>query len=224
MTGQISDPFGDLPQRLRERLIGFANPVAYSDEEFIHARGDTEPSMSFVQSGGVRLSNVGLDGKRITTTTLSAGEAYGIFTLFNDRPRSHDAHAVGPTRVLVLKREPFRRLLDEEPDLRDFVIAHLSDRLIRALEALEDERRLPLVDRLAKLLARRVKAIDGTIDVTQADLAQELGVSRNALGTSIAELQGLGLVATSYRRIQVPDQSALSAWIMRRQQIDSLLK
>lgn len=124
------------------------------------------------------MSNVGRDGRRITTATLKSGEAFGALSLFAGYPRSHDCHAVGGTRLLVLSRRRFEGLMDRSPMLRNRVIAYLAGRLMRALDTLEDERRLPLRVRLGKRLIERAMPT-GKVEATQTALAQELGVSRH---------------------------------------------
>lgn len=62
--------------------------------------------------------------------------------------------------------------------LRNRVIAYLAGRLMRALDTLEDERRLPLRVRLGKRLIERAMPT-GKVEATQTALAQELGVSRH---------------------------------------------
>jgi CRP-like cAMP-binding protein len=215
----MNTPYRRLPEAVHARLMRRGRKAAYSDGELIHERGDTEIVLSLVCNGAVRLSNVGLSGKRIAAALLTRGEVYGVFQLFSGEPYSHDAHAVGETQIIMFSDAAFRAALDAEPDLRDFMIAFLSHRLVRAMELLEDERRLTLPVRLAKRLLAKGGKDGTTIAITQADLAQELGVSRYALGTALADLSRSGLLLTSYGRIVVPKRSRLSAWVRQRSDI-----
>jgi len=216
--------FGSLPLDLRNLLISFAKQSRHEDGEQIHQRGDRGQSLSIIQSGAVRFSNVGLDGRRVSTTTLGPGESFGEFTLFTDMPRLFDMHARGPTVLRIIKRDQFEKLLETESRLSGCVIGLLAQRLLLALEVLDDERRLPLAARLAKAILRRprVNADDLVIAVTQKDLADELAVSRVALGSALKNLRGLNLLDTSYGHGRIVDMQKLEQWVADQSQLVSL--
>jgi len=220
MSGSLMQtPHSRLPEPVHARIIRRGERAAYRDGELIHQRGDTDIALSLIREGTIRLSNVGVNGRRITSALLGRGEAYGVFQLFSGEPYSHDAHAVGPAEVTVFRDAQFRAALDAEPELRDFMIAFLSHRLVRAMELLEDERRLTLPVRLAKRLLVRSSKSGPTIAVTQTDLAQELGVSRYALGRALANLAEQGLIETAHSRIVIPERGRLSAWVRKNDEI-----
>lgn len=144
-----------MPKDLQTSVRANAQLVRYRAGALIHQRGDAANSVSIIQTGAVRISNITSKGDRITIAELGAGESFGPFSLLTERLRSHDAHARSDVKLLELKRTAFRFLLDEAPELRDHVITHLERCLVRALEAIEGERSYPLKVRLAKLLLQR---------------------------------------------------------------------
>ncbi len=208
-------PHDRLPEGIRKRIARLGRMAVYHDGDLIHERGDEAFQLSLIMKGAVRLSNVGLSGKRITSATLKRGEVYGVFQLFTGEPRTHDAHAVGETSVVVLGDAVCRTALDTESEFRDFLIGFHAHRLARAMELLEDERRLTLPARLAKRLLVRCRREDVEDHVTQAELAQELGVSRYAVGLALARLGDLGLIETGYQRVAIPRRDRLIAWVSR---------
>ena len=217
--------FKVLPENLRNALLSKAKLHCYADGEQIHRRGDRDQALSVIESGRIRFSNVGKDGKRVSLITLGVGESFGEFTLFANSPRMFDMHARGETKVQVVERKPFETLLEAKPELAKFVINMLARRLLIALEVLDDERRLPLVTRLAKALLRRPRAGADEIEivVTQKDLADELTVSRVALGTALGKLRALGLLETSYGRISITNLEALQKWVNEESHLNELL-
>ena len=214
-----------LPDNLRDALLAKAKLNRFSDGEQIHRRGDTEQALSVIASGRVRFSNVGKDGKRVSLITLGAGESFGEFTLFADTPRLFDMHAIGPTVVNAVERQRFEKLLEDEPEFSKFIIQLLARRLLFALEVLDDERRLPLVAKLAKTLLRRPRtsADNLNIAVTQKELANELSVSRVALGTAINKLKLLNLISTSYGQVTINDLAAFRSWVQEQSQLAELV-
>lgn len=204
-----------LPATLRNALLRLAKPRKYRDGEQIHRRGDRDQALSVIESGSVRFSNIGRDGKRVTLITLGAGESFGEFTLFADTPRFFDMHATTPTTIQMIGRKRFEQFQHENPEFGTFIIRMLARRLLMALEALDDERRLPLVARLAKALLRRprINEDDLNIAVTQKELADELTVSRVALATAMGKLRTLNLIETSYGHVSILNLNALRQWI-----------
>ena len=204
--------FASLDPQLFEKVERAAVRKSVSDGLQIHGRGDPADSVTFIESGSIRLSNVGIDGKRITTVRLGSGSAFGLLAIFAGGPRSHDAHAIGETELLVLSARRFIRLIDQEPAIRDRLLTYLSIRLTAALSGLEDERRLPLGVRLAKLLIR-IGGTSGVVERSQESIARELAASRVAVGTAIQELKRKGFLSTGYRQLVIQNSTALQAWV-----------
>ena len=206
---------------LRSEVEGAAATASFPAGRLIQARGDRGSSLCIVKSGAARMSNVGRDGKRITTAVLQPGEAFGALSLFAGYPRSHDCHAVGGTRLLVLSRRRFEGLMDRSPALRNRVIAYLARRLMNALDALEDERRLPLPVRLGKCLLERSSS-ENLVKITQMALAQELAVSRFGITLALRRLRERGWVVTGYGALQIANRGALENWVARASQLEGL--
>jgi Mn-dependent DtxR family transcriptional regulator len=59
----------------------------------------------------------------------------------------------------------------------------------------------------------RAKEDEVEIVVTQKELADELAVSRVALGTAFGKLRQLGLLETSYGRITITNLEAIEHWV-----------
>lgn len=206
-----------LPPRLMARLSDAAIRVAYDDGELIHARGDAKPGLSIVHEGAVRFINSGIDGSVVSTGTLRSGEFFGEATLFAGLPRTHDAVADGPTIIDQVSKSRFDKIFDEEPDLARAMLRMTTRRLYWALDFMDDLRSLPLKARVAKVIIRRNESSSGKsmVRANQSDLAYLLGVSRVSIGKALGELQSQGLIKLGYGRIEIPDPSALKAWITK---------
>lgn len=200
---------------MREALEDAATPVRYAEGETIQQRGDRKPGLSIVAQGAVRLSATDADGRSTTIAIFRRGDSFGEMTLFLDIPRSLDATAVGDTVIAQLSRERFRQVLDGHPDLRDHLLAGLARQLSQTLEALDDQRRLPPVVRLAKTLLDNAEEIDGQYMAkgSQESLAEAIATSRVTVGKALAELIAEGLVESGYGRVVIPDPDRLRRWI-----------
>jgi len=213
-----------LPAPIRKAVAEAAVPIRYRDGALVQSRGDATPGLSIVRSGAVRIGNIGADGSHLTTAVFGAGQTFGEMTLFGDLPRTFDARAFGPTTIDHVSQVRFERLLDEYPALSRFILRSLSLQLHSALEFIDDTRRLPLLVRVAKVLANmaRLATDEASLETTQTALANTLGVTRVSVANALAELEREGLLIRGYARIEIPDASALRHWVDARSELAPL--
>jgi CRP-like cAMP-binding protein len=91
----------------------------------------------------------------------------------------------------------------------------MSQRLKLALGIMEDNRLLPLAERIARRLlghAASSEHADGaqpTLRMTQADLAKMMDAGRSRTNTALKRMESQGLIGTGYRTITLVDLPAL---------------
>lgn len=213
--------FDGLPADMRAALDRAGSVVRYRSGAMIHQRGDRKPGLSIIQHGAVRFGTVDEAGEVVTYGILRQGECFGEMTLFIDAPRALDAVAMGETAIVQVPRASFRQLLDSQPALRDHLLASLAYQLALALDLFESGRRLPVTARVARTLLDLVEPDGGghAVRASQSAIAQAVGVSRVTIGKVLAALAAEGLIRIGYGRIDVPDRTALDAWIRRRETV-----
>lgn len=214
-----------MPPALRAAVETAGVLVRYPDGATIQQRGDRKPGLSIVGAGTARLSTTDPEGGRSTYIDMKAGDSFGEMTLFLDIPRAMDAVAVGDTVIREVSRDRFRRLMDQQPELRDHLLVTLASQLSLALERLDDQRRLPASVRLAKaLIAMAERGGEGhVVRGSQSGLAEAIATSRVTTGKALAELADAGLVETGYRTVRIPDIAALGEWIADRSVVPPLM-
>lgn len=215
----ISRPFLEqLSQKDIAALKSAAILMRYQDDELIHNRGDDKPGLSIVTSGLIRVGVIHEDGTFIITSMLGKGQTFGEFTLYADRPRTHDIIAQGETQVWQLPGTRFLNLCDTHPALLPALLKTSLVRNFVLLEMIEALRSLPVVERVAKILVLLVTmARQGdNFYARQSDLAATLGLSRATLSKALARLEALGLITRGYGRIMIIDHGALTDWVSAR--------
>lgn len=138
--------------------------------------------------------------------------------MLDDLPRSSDALAVGRASVLRVSRPAFERLTSAREHLACFT-RRVCSQYRQALTYIVSTSRLPLKVRLAKRLvnlaqSRGVEAGGGVridLRLSQAALADMLGVSRQSLNPALRGLQAEGLVSLGYATIVVCKLAKLEA-------------
>jgi CRP-like cAMP-binding protein len=125
---------------------------------------------------------------------------FGEIALLDGRPRTADAVAVEDCDVLVLDRREFVPLLRANPDLALKLMELLCGRLRRTSEQVEDVMFLDLEGRLAKALLRlageqrRGDARTALVRITQRELGQMIGMSRESTNKALRDWQRRGWV------------------------------
>ena len=221
-SSRESDFLADLDGPLREILFGAAIRKSVRARQAIQRDGDTDRTLTIIESGRVRLSKTNAEGHRMTLAHLGEGDLFGLFAMIIGRPKNYDADAEIETSLLIVNRRIFNRLLDEEAAFRDHVFRFLGRRLESAFQALNDERSMPLLFKTAKALLYYADT-EGRVGLTQQALAEQLGASRNGLGLALKSLSEDGLIERRYGSIRVISRSRLSKRLSDAGQQDVLL-
>lgn len=207
-----------LAKDARRHLHAVATRKAYAHGQLIHQRGDKRAGVDFIISGMVRMGSMGKSGHVISAGLLSAGDMFGEITVFGRLPRMQDAHAIGPTVIDHVSAARFRMFLDEFPSVLEQVLELMARRQARAIVAIDDILRLPLVDRLGRQLLEydRMGGETGVVAAGKNELAERLGASRVAVSNALTLLAAAGFVRSGYSRVELLDRKGLISWLSGR--------
>lgn len=115
--------FARLPEATRRRIVDIAGELeAAAGQVIIQPR--TEGSGMFVVEEGTVV--VEREGKHIE---LGEGEFFGELALLADTPRTARVRAKSDARLLAIRRDEFRKLLESEPALALGMLEVLARRL-----------------------------------------------------------------------------------------------
>ncbi|MEU9565575.1 Crp/Fnr family transcriptional regulator [Streptomyces sp. NPDC048161] len=149
------------------------------------------------------------------------GDLLGEVSVFHGTPRTAEVVALTPCTAVVLEAERFRRFIEQRGLILDLMRQAFSR--LRESDAHRTELlTLPLVTRLARALLRLVELTSpgGESEVvrltglSQEEIAQATGVTRNAVITGLRRLRESGAVETARRTIVIKDMRALRDWAM----------
>lgn len=217
---------GALPEHILKHLEPIQSVRRFKHGEVIHERGDRGSSLSIVRSGAVKMGNYGLDGRYFLTKVLYPGESFGEFVVFAELHRTHTAEAVGDTEIGYIEKHDIEKALGQSPELAIQLLTSLSARLHNNIEIMDDIKRLPISVRLAKMLlitTQHSSSVEHegkplTIDVTQDNIAAQMGISRMSVSKALKELTKLGFIEQGYQAITITDITAMQAWYKEQNQ------
>jgi CRP-like cAMP-binding protein len=172
--------------------------------------GDEADRLFVVLNGRIAIANRSFDGRESVLDLMEPGDLFGEMPLLDGLPRSAEARALEPSRVLSLPYEPVRRLFEEEPQLLWGVVKLLSERLRDVDTALADSVFLDVTGRTAKRLLELAEGRDEfLLPVTQEELAGMVGASRERVNKAIASFIRLGWLQQQDRRYQILQRDRL---------------
>jgi CRP/FNR family cyclic AMP-dependent transcriptional regulator len=180
--------------------------------------GEEGDRLYIVSSGKIKLGRTSSDGRENLLAVLGPGEMFGELSLFDPGPRTATATAVTDARLKGLGHDDLHPWLDSRPEVAAPLLKALAQRLRRTNENLADLVFSDVPGRVAKALldlAKRfgVQADDGlhvTHDLTQEELAQLVGASRETVNKALAEFQQRGWIRHEARAVVLLDVERLS--------------
>jgi len=114
--------------------------------------------------------------------------------------------------VVLIERSDVYALIGQDVGFAEFLFRDLSNRFLVALDFLREQREDPLILRLAKRLLSIVKN-ESNVELTQAEIAEIMAVTRISISKSLKTLEDLGLVKRSQRALITVDVEGLENWV-----------
>jgi CRP/FNR family transcriptional regulator, cyclic AMP receptor protein len=197
-----------------EQLLSLLRRRRYARGEVIFLTGDAGINLCIIESGRVKLTLTSPDlGREVALDYLGPGDVFGELALLDGEPRSADAIAVEPTRLLLLSRDDFRAFLMSHPAAALDLLADMSRRLRRDAQVIQDAAFLDVPARLARVALRLAEpGPDGmlrTPTMSQADLAALVITTRATLNKFLGMLTDQGLLRWESGRVVVVDKERL---------------
>lgn len=191
----------------------------YQKGDAIFHKEDEGQSLFIVEDGSVRIYVPSIQGADLTLAILGPGDFFGDLSLLDGQPRSAGADAMQDTHALVLERSDFMALMQSRPEAALAVMSVVARRLRETDEMASDLAFLDVAGRLAKKLLELasnhgVSREDGTlldVNITQEQLANMIGVTRESVNRNLGQFRDLGLIANQGRRIILRDPEGLRA-------------
>ena len=180
---------------------------------------DPSDRIHIIKKGRVRVYRMTPDGKQLTLDIYEKGTILGDMSLLGqDRLPEAYAEAIGDGVICTITPDELRRLIERYPIIGVNVIRHLSKRLQAAERELEAMAYQRVDQRLARKLldlAQRfgVSTERGTIieaRLTQQELAEMIGTTRETLAHTLADFRRRGLLETEHHQVLIRDAERLA--------------
>jgi len=156
------------------------------------------------------------DGRSVTLGGLSVGSWFGEGTLLRGVPRTADIIALRPSRVALMPVDTFRWLHASERSFGDFLLRQINERMHWFLGNFAAHHLLDTDSNVARALVGLFHpwlhpGSDPHLRVSQEEIANLSGVSRQRCNAALRRLADAGLIEIEYGGITVVDLEGLRA-------------
>jgi CRP/FNR family cyclic AMP-dependent transcriptional regulator len=209
--------FRELPPATLERIEKLAVRRAYARNQVVFQQGETGDALYGVSTGKVLIEASGADGRQVSLNIMEPGDVFGEVALLDSGTRSASARALVPSQLIVIQRQHFQELVQREPSVALELLRLMCRRLRWTTDLVEESTLLSVPAQIARRLVTLAR-ISGTpvsggteLRISQAELAQFLGFSRQAINQHLKRWQREGLVDLKRSRITVRGARAVRA-------------
>jgi CRP/FNR family transcriptional regulator, cyclic AMP receptor protein len=209
----------------------YSHVVLLPRGEKLFNSGDLGDSVYLVITGKVKLTRTAPDGRESLVSVHGPGDMFGELAMFDPTYRTSSAVAITDARLAEIAHSDLRAVLATRPPVALLLLKVLAQRLRRITEANTNLIFTDVPGRVAKALLELAdkfgtptdEGIQVNHDLTQEELAQLVGASRETVNKALADFATRGwiqLAAKSVllidpdrlkRRARLPGQSSLGS-------------
>jgi CRP/FNR family transcriptional regulator, cyclic AMP receptor protein len=202
-----------------DALASLGRTVTYDRGALLVRQGARERSVHILLDGSVKVVVTASDGRSVLLEFCGPGESIGELSVLDGRARSADVIASAPVRSLRIEGDAFLGFLRSRPELALSLLRAISARLrdanVTRLEMALEPTVQRVARRLLELAATHGEPVEDALridmPVTQAELAEWVGASREGVSDALRQLREDGAIETARKAVLVRDVARLRA-------------
>jgi CRP/FNR family transcriptional regulator, cyclic AMP receptor protein len=218
-SGRASGSRHELSHEMWQELCRLGTERRYRPGSRMLRQGDPGTHLLALTEGLVKVTRREESGETTLLAFRGPGDLLGEVAVFDNRARIADVVALRPCRAVVLEASRFQGFVERRGLMRELMrqtLGRLRESDLRHAELLT----VPLCERLARSLVRLADLTTPPptgvplrlCGLTQEELAQAVGVTRNAVVGGLQRLRAVGAVETARRTITIRDMETLRLW------------
>ena len=214
-TGRLQLLSGMSPQALH-RFNAMVHTTKRRRGAWIFVPGDVADSIYVLQEGRVKITALSEDGHEVLHEIVGPGEVFGDTSAILGIPRTTSAQALETSVVCEIYRKDFEILLGMFPELSFQLLKSVGLRLKKAEAHLVNVICNDVSCRVREALLDLMAQESGNcpdqpikIEITQQDLANLIGASRQKTSQALKELEDSNVLRLMYRSILLLEPNKL---------------
>lgn len=190
----------------------------YSRGAAVFSEGEQGDTLYVVLSGKVKVGRRAADGRENMLSVMGPSDMFGELSLFDPGPRTATATVLTDARLASLGHTSLRPWLTDRPEIAEQLLRVLARRLRRTNDALADLIFTDVPGRVAKALlglaerfgTQESEGVRVHHDLTQEELAQLVGASRETVNKALADFASRGWMRVDSRAVTILDADRLA--------------
>lgn len=210
--------FSEFSDASRKKILAFSVARRLDSGEVLFEAGQPCKALHLLLDGEVKMNKVNAEGKEQVIRHLRPGQIFGAAPLFTPQgvfPAT--AVALRPSLILSVPKPELIRFLKAEPELFLKVLAFISQHLQDMMKLAERVSLDSVPKRVADYLLRLAREQGGPkagqvllLQLTQSELAAELGSVREVVGRTLQEFHKQGLIEMQRGKILLKQPEGFS--------------
>lgn len=184
----------------------------------IFDEGEPGDRLYIIISGKVKLARHAADGRENLLTVMGPSDMFGELSIFDPGPRTSSAICVTEVVAATMDSTMLHDWIKEHPEISEQLLRVLARRLRRTNNSLADLIFTDVPGRVAKALlqlANRFGIQEGSAlrvhhDLTQEEIAQLVGASRETVNKALAEFAHRGWIRLEGKSVLISDTERLA--------------
>ncbi|WP_321405183.1 Crp/Fnr family transcriptional regulator [Maridesulfovibrio sp.] len=190
-------------------LAGKTRRMHFRKGEFIFKAGDESNNFCLVESGKVILSKESPSGKSFTYLVATKGMTLNGITCFKSGPRLFTARVVEESSIITIPCCEFRTWVEDTPAVAIGILGTMGELLDGAYTRIIDLIDESVETRILNVLNMLSTRIGPELPLTNGDLAEMVGTSRESAARVISKLQEAEIVSKSRGSITILNKEQL---------------
>jgi CRP-like cAMP-binding protein len=187
--------FAGLGQEALETIAALCTTRTLARGEVLFLKGDPGDALYALRRGRIRIATGTDEGRHVTLNILGPGDVFGEIALLDGKPRTAEAVAIEPCEIFAVRRRDLLPILKRDLGLAIRVIELLCARVRWVSDRMEDAALLPLDARLARAVLMLGEDYGSDVQISQQELADLVGGSRERVNRQLQAWQQEGLIA-----------------------------
>ena len=209
--------FSALDDEAATALRGSLSETTLRRGDVLFHEGDSGDRLYIVLDGKIKLGRTSSDGRENLLAILGPGQMFGELSLFDPGPRSATVTAVTDASFASLSHEDLLKWLEGRPQVARGLLSQIASRLRKANDVNADLVFSDVPGRVAKALLDLADRFGRTADdgvhvhhdLTQEELAQLVGASRETVNKALADFAQRGWLRIEAKAVVIMDLERL---------------
>ena len=212
--------FRDLTPPELARVDEIAVQRVFRKKAIIFLEGGEKEAVYFILDGWIKTYKTNWEGQEQIVSLLQTGDMFPHTGFFDANPYPATARALTDTHVLAVPIDAFKQLILDMPSVAIRLIDVMGDKIRELQEKLQQMTGHDVNERLVFLLTRLAdkyghadrSAVRIELPVTNQELANLIGTSRETVNRLLNQLKKRRILDTRRSEIVILDIDALKRW------------